>query len=122
MKTNDRKKLSMVLIAIIIIGLIALPFGDFRLISIAIGLEIFFMVLLILILNKKKFAIYLCIIASLIVIAGNTLAPPHINIMMTFSKPVNAILLIIGGYGLQILLIYYSIMSLKHNKIEIENN
>lgn len=118
MKKEDSKKISMILIAIIITGIIAIPLGDPRLITIAIGLEIFFLFLLIMILKKKYFALYLCAIAGMIVIIGNTFAPPHINIMMTFSKPLNAVLLIIGGYVLQILLVYFSVITLKHDKMQ----
>ena len=45
----------------------------------------------------------------MLVIIGNTLAPPHVNLMLTFSKPLNAIVLIIGGYILQLLLIFFSL-------------
>lgn len=117
MKKEDNKKISTVLVMIIITGMIAIPFGDPRLIIISIGLELSFIVLLILTLKKKDIALYFCIIIGLIVIIGNSLAPPHINIIMTFSKPLNAILLIIGGYVLQILLLYYSVKILKRDKI-----
>ena len=36
---------------------------------------------------------------------GNSLAPPHVEIMTTFSKPLNAGVLIVGGYVLQAALI-----------------
>jgi hypothetical protein len=54
-------------------------------------------------------AIYACIPIAVLVIIGNSLAPPHVNLMMTFSKPLNAIILIVGGYVLQIALIYTSL-------------
>jgi hypothetical protein len=49
---------------------------------------------------------------ALLVIIGNSLAPPHVKLMMTFSKPLNAIILIAGGYVLQIALIYTSLKSI----------
>lgn len=49
---------------------------------------------------------------------GNSLAPPHVEIMTTFSKPLNAVILITGGYILQVLLIVTTIMELKRKKVE----
>ena len=37
---------------------------------------------------------------------------PHVKLMMTFSKPLNAVILIAGGYILQIALIYFSLRSI----------
>jgi hypothetical protein len=48
--------------------------------------------------------------------AGNSLAPPHVEIMTTFSKPLNAVLLIIGGYILQAALIGTTIYELKSRR------
>ena len=57
--------------------------------------------------------IYTCIPIATLVIIGNSLVPPHVKLMMmTFSKPINAIVLIIGGYVLQVALIYTSIRSI----------
>ena len=56
--------------------------------------------------------IYACIPLAVLVIIGNSLASPHVRLMMTFSKPINAIVLIIGGYILQVALIYTSIRSI----------
>lgn len=54
-----------------------------------------------------------------IVIVGNSLAPPHIEIMTTFSKPFNALLLIIGGYILQAALIGTTVMQLARTRLAI---
>jgi hypothetical protein len=43
---------------------------------------------------------------------GNSLAPPHVEIMTTFSKPFNAVVLITGGYILQAALIAATVMEL----------
>ncbi|MGD1835402.1 MAG: hypothetical protein ACPKPY_10765 [Nitrososphaeraceae archaeon] len=108
------KNVVITLIIIIIIGFIALPYGDPRLISISITLEIIFIAMLIAILLKSyKKTLYFCIAVAIIVIIGNTLAPPHIHLMTTFERPFNAILLIIGGYILQASLIFNSIIALK---------
>ncbi|HYX73031.1 MAG TPA: hypothetical protein VE732_09690, partial [Nitrososphaera sp.] len=59
------------------------------------------------ILTYKGFrkALYACIPLAVIVMVGNSLASPHVEMMTTFSKPFNAVILIIGGYVLQAALI-----------------
>ena len=57
--------------------------------------------------------LYASIPLAVLVIIGNSLAPPHVKLMMTFSKPLNAIVLILGGYVHAIIaLIYTSLMSI----------
>jgi uncharacterized integral membrane protein len=56
--------------------------------------------------------LYGCIALALIVIIGNTTSPAHIHLMTTFSKPANALILIIGGYILQGILIYTSLKTI----------
>lgn len=75
-------------------------------------MEISFATLSILIWKGYSQALYACIPIAALVIIGNSLAPPHVNLMMTFSKPLNAIILIVGGYVLQIALIYTSLKSI----------
>ncbi len=111
-----------VLVAISIVGALAIPFGDPQFLDRAIALELSFITLAIVILldsrravkktSLGKVALYACIPLAIIVIVGNSLAPPHIEIMRTFSKPLNALLLIIGGYILQAALICTSILEL----------
>lgn len=85
-------------------------------------LELTFIILAILIAkgigNNKP--LYVCIFLALLIIIGNSLVTAHINRMITFSKPLNTIVLIIGGYLLQVLLIYTSILTIKRRK-EIKN-
>jgi hypothetical protein len=100
------------LISITVLGLIAIPFGNPKFIDRAIILEISFATLSVLIWKGYSKALYACIPLALIVIIGNSLAPPHVKLMMTFSKPLNAIILIAGGYVLQIALIYASLKSI----------
>ena len=66
-----------------------------------------------------KLASNACIPLAVIVIVGNSLAPPHIEIMTTFSKPFNALLLIIGGYILQAALIGTTVMQLPRARLAI---
>lgn len=100
------------LVSITVLGLIAIPFGNPKFIDRAIILEILFATLSILIWKGYSKALYACIPLALLVIIGNSLAPPHVKLMMTFSKPLNAIILIAGGYVLQIVLIYTSLKSI----------
>jgi hypothetical protein len=111
-----------VLVAISIVGALAIPYGDPQFLDRAIALELSFITLAIVILLdirhtvKKvplsKLAAYACIPLAVIIIVGNSLAPPHIEIMRTFSKPLNALLLIIGGYILQAALICTTLLHL----------
>jgi hypothetical protein len=100
------------LVFITILCLIAIPFGNPKFIDRAIILELSFATLSVLIWNGYSKALYACIPIAVLIIVGNSLAPPHINLMLSFSKPFNAIILIIGGYVLQIALIYTSLRSI----------
>ena len=119
-----------VLLAISIVGALAIPFGDPQFLDRAIALEFSFITLAVVLLLdvrgavKKllplgKLALYACIPIAVIVIVGNSLAPPHIEIMTTFSKPLNALLLIIGGYILQAALIGTTVMQLTRTRLAI---
>jgi hypothetical protein len=101
-----------ILVSITSLGIIALPFGNPKFIDRAIILELSFATLSALIWKGYSKALYACIPIAVLVIIGNSLAPPHVNLMMTFSKPLNAIVLIVGGYVLQIALIYTSLRSI----------
>jgi len=106
-----------VLAAISIVGGIAIPFGDPQFVDRAIALELTFVALTVLIYNGFRRALYACIPLAILVIIGNSLAPPHVEIMTTFSKPFNAAILIIGGYILQAVLIATTIKALRSYKI-----
>lgn len=101
-----------ILVSIVALGLVAIPFGNPKFIDRAIILELSFVTLSVLIWKGYSKSLYACIPLALLVIIGNSLAPPHVHLMMTFSKPVNAIVLIVGGYVLQIALIYTSLRSI----------
>ena len=101
-----------ILVSIISLGIIALPFGNPKFIDRAIILELSFATLSALLWKGYGKALYACIPIAVLVIIGNSLASPHVNLMMTFSKPLNAIILIVGGYVLQIALIYTSLRSI----------
>ena len=103
---------AIILVSIAALGLIAIPFGNPKFIDRAIVLELSFATLSVLIWKGYSKALYACIPIAALVIIGNSLAPPHVNLMITFSKPLNAIILIVGGYILQIALIYASLRSI----------
>ncbi|HJU59775.1 MAG TPA: hypothetical protein VJ583_08500 [Nitrososphaeraceae archaeon] len=106
----DSKKVTLsILISIVIVGLIAIPFGNPKFFDRALALEASFIILTFFIWKGYNKAVYACIPIAMLVIIGNSLAPPHVNLMLSFSKPLNAIVLIIGGYILQFLLIFFSL-------------
>ncbi len=94
-----------ILAAISVVGAIAIPFGDPQFLNRAIALEIAFIALAVLTFKGRRMALYACFVIAFIVILGNSMAPPHVEIMTTFSKPLNAVVLITGGYLLQLALI-----------------
>jgi hypothetical protein len=111
-----------ILVFITVLGLIAIPFGNPKFIDRAIILELSFATLSVLIWKGYNKVLYACIPIAALVIIGNSLAPPHVNLMMSFSKPLNAIILIIGGYVLQIALIYTSLRSIMNIREKIDCN
>ena len=111
-----------ILIAICITGAIALPFGDPRLIVVAIPVELGFAALAFLTAAGHRKALYACIPLAAVVMVGNSLAPPHVQIMTTFSKPLNAVVLIIGGYVLQVALIVATVTTISRERRQIKEN
>ena|SRR5438445_7925986 len=100
------------LILISILGVIAIPFGSPKFIGEAIAIELSFITLSLLVWRGYTKALYACITLGVIVVIGNTTSPAHIHLMTTFSKPANALILIIGGYILQGTLIYTSLKAI----------
>jgi hypothetical protein len=94
------------------LGVIAIPFGNPKFIPEAIIIELSFITLSILIWRGYTKALYACIALASIVVIGNTVSPAHVHLMTTFSKPANALILIIGGYILQAALIYTSLVAI----------
>jgi hypothetical protein len=85
----------------------------------AIALELSFITLAVLTYKGFRKALYACIPLAIIVMVGNSLASPHVEIMTTFSKPFNAIMLIIGGYVLQGALIGTTVFQLVSRRQDI---
>ena len=97
-----------ILFLISALGAVAIPFGNPKFIGEAIIIELSFITLSVLVWRGYTKALYACIALAITVIIGNTASPAHIHLMTTFSKPANALILIIGGYILQGILIYTS--------------
>jgi hypothetical protein len=98
-----------ILILISALGAVAIPFGNPKFIGEAIIIELSFITLSVLVWRGYTKALYACIALAITVIIGNSTSPAHIHLMTTFSKPANALILIIGGYVLQGILIYTSL-------------
>lgn len=100
--------LSISLLLTVIVGGIGIPMGDPKFIIPAFSLESVFVILFIISLKSNRI-VYPSILVSIIVIIGNTISPRHIEIMSTFDPLGNAIVLLLGGYVLQGLILYSSI-------------
>lgn len=112
-----------VLVSICIIGAFGIPLGDPKFLIQAIMLESSFIALAIISLKNFRYAYIPNFIIACIVIAGNTLSPKHLEIMSTFHPFYNAIVLIIGGYVLQVLLLITNGMSFrKYRNAKIEKS
>lgn len=105
-----------VLAAISVVGAIAIPAGNPMFIDRAIAVEVAFVALTALTFAGYKKQLYACFPLAALVIAGNSLAPPHVEIMTTFSKPFNAVILILGGYILQGLLVAFAALEIARNR------
>jgi len=104
------------LTSIIAIGIIGIPYGDPRFMPIAVLFELGFIALIVFVVKEYTKALYVCIILAGLIIIGNSITGAHIHRMMTLVKPINTIVLIIGGYILQGLLIYASASAIVDKK------
>lgn len=111
-----QKNIVAVLIAISVIGIFGIPLGDPKFIVEAIVLESSYITLTILSVKKVRYSLIPNIVIACIVIFGNTLSPKHIDIMFSLKPLYNAIILIIGGYILQGLLVFTSIVAYQNMK------
>ena len=105
-----------VLISISTVGVLGIPLGDPKFITEGIGLELVYIGLAILSFKKIRYALIPNIAIACLVIAGNTLSPKHIEIMLSLTPLYNAIILIVGGYILQGLLLATNIFGLKNRR------
>jgi hypothetical protein len=119
---KHQKFLVAVLGAISIVGAFGIPIGDPKFIIQAIALESSFIVLAFLSAKKYQYAYIPNFVIAIIVIIGNTISPKHTEIMYTLHPLYNGIVLIIGGYILQGLLITANILALKSHKEATRNS
>jgi len=105
-----------VLISISIVGVLGIPLGDPKFITEGIALELAFVGLAILSIKKIRYALIPNIAIACLMIAGNTISPRHTEIMLSLTPLYNAIILIVGGYILQVLLLVTNIFGLKNRK------
>jgi hypothetical protein len=113
---NYHRATVITLLCISIIGVIAIPFGNPKLIYGSIALELLFIILTYLVWKESSKALYACILVGFTVIIGNSLAPPHVHLMTTFEKPINAVVLMVGGYVLQGLLIVFGLKAIMERR------
>lgn len=111
-----RKFVSAVLISISIVGMIGIPMGDPRFFTNAIILESIFIVLAGISFWRFRYVLIPNMVIAIIVIIGNTISPKHIEIMTTFTPLENSLVLIIGGYILQTLLLGSSLIAFTQRK------
>ena len=71
-----------------------IPFGNIKFIGQDIIIEFLFITLSVLVWRGYTKALYACIALTLTVIIGNTAFSDHIHLMTIFSKPANALILI----------------------------
>jgi hypothetical protein len=118
-----QKCVVMILGAISVVGVFGIPLGDPRFIAQALVLEGCFVALTILSAKNYKMAYIPNFIISGIVIIGNSVFYKHIEIMTTLHPLYNALVLIIGGYILQCLLLITNALTYRQQKqLAISNN
>ena len=107
------------LVMISIVGVIGIQIGNPKFFINAVIIESVFITLTGLSIWKLRYTIIPNIIISIVVIIGNTAAPRHIEIMTSGEPFENAVVLIIGGYILQGLLLITNIVILKNQKLKL---
>jgi len=116
-KMNSMQKgIVSVLAAVCITGAFGIPLGDPKFLVQAFSLEFSFIALAVISAKNFRYAYIPNFIIAIIVIVGNTVSPKHIEIMFTLYPFYNAIVLIVGGYILQGLLLITNTMAYKKYK------
>lgn len=111
-----QKSVVLVLVAVCITGAFGIPLGDPKFLVQAFALEFSFIALVMISMKNFRYAYIPNFIIAAIVIVGNTVSPKHIEIMSTLHPFYNAIVLIIGGYVLQSLLVITNAIAYKKYK------
>jgi len=112
----QQKTIILILVSISVIGVIGIQIGNPKFVINAIFLETAFIVLAVLSLWRLRYTLIPNMVIAIIVILGNTTSPKHLEIMGSFDPLENAIILIVGGYVLQGLLLSVSLSVFKNRK------
>ncbi|MDH5569380.1 MAG: hypothetical protein OEX98_06295 [Nitrosopumilus sp.] len=112
----QQKTIILILVSISVIGVIGIQIGNPKFVVNAIFLETAFIVLVVLSLWRLRYTLIPNMAIAIIVILGNTASPKHLEIMGSFDPLENAIVLIVGGYVLQGLLLSVSLSVFKNRK------
>lgn len=111
-----QKSVVIILAAVSVVGVLGIPLGDPKFIQQALLLEGCFISLTVLTAkNYKRVYIPNFVIAG-IIIAGNSAFYKHIEIMTTLHPLYNALVLIMGGYVLQVLLLITNYLAYRQHK------
>lgn len=111
-----QKIIFLILVSISIVGMIGIPMGDPQFLVNAILLESSFIALAGISIWRLQYSIIPNMFIAIIIIVGNTISPKHIEIMTNFVPAENAVVLIVGGYILQGLLLFSSVIAFKKRK------
>jgi len=111
-----QKSVVSILVAICITGAFGIPLGSPKFLVQAFFLEFSFVALAIITAKNFRYAYIPNFIIAVIVILGNTISPKHIEIMTTLHPFYNAIVLIVGGYIMQGLLVITNAIAYKKYK------
>ncbi|HJU14294.1 MAG TPA: hypothetical protein VJ792_07560 [Candidatus Nitrosotalea sp.] len=113
---ESNRRVAIVLGAVALVGALGIPLGDPRFIAQAVVLEGCFVALAVLTAKNYRHVYIPNFAVAAIVIAGNSAFYKHIEIMTTLHPLYNAIVLITGGYVLQVLLIITNYAAYKQHK------
>jgi hypothetical protein len=111
-----QKNVVIVLAAVSVVGVLGIPLGDPKFIPQALLLEGCFVSLTVLTAKNYKRVYIPNFVIAVIVIAGNSAFYKHIEIMTTLHPLYNALVLIIGGYVLQVLLLITNYLAYRQDK------
>jgi hypothetical protein len=113
---HAQKYLVSVLVSICVVGVFGIPLGDPKFFIQAIALESSFIALVIISFKNFRYAYIPNFVIACLVIVGNTASLKHLEIMSTLHPFYNGIVLIVGGYILQGLVLVTNAMTFKQYK------
>jgi hypothetical protein len=111
-----QKNVVIILAAVSAVGVLGIPLGDPKFIPQALLLEGCFVSLAVLTAKNYKYVYIPNFVIAGIVIVGNSAFYKHIEIMTTLHPLYNALILITGGYVLQVLLLITNYRAYRQHK------